>query len=339
MTLILERRSRSAWWWRRIAVFSAVLFVMAGLTHRNGLIDTVSLFWVVGAVGVMAALAMILAAAGLSRIWRDGGGGARDGLVCAAVALLVLTPFAADLRPEVREILVRIDATVLARPGFRPESSQRHFRIACSDFVAEAVLADVVRELARTAPSVSLDLLSMVSDATHQQLQSGDIALVVAPDHYCRAGNRQAAILSEPWTCVAWARSRSFGATISAEQYTRAEHVVLQPVGQVALDEHLLEQRGIRRRAMVTVPVFNWMLRLLTGTERIATLPRRFAARHARALQLKLVRPLFELPALTESMQWHPSRDRDQALAWLRQLILGVAGRPLAAARRRRAAG
>jgi DNA-binding transcriptional LysR family regulator len=262
-----------------------------------------------------------------------------DELLVPSGRRLVLTPFAADLRPEVREILVRIDATVLARPGFRPESSQRHFRIACSDFVAEAVLADVVRELARTAPSVSLDLLSMVSDATHQQLQSGDIDLVVAPDHYCRAGNRQAAILSEPWTCVAWARSRSFGATISAEQYTRAEHVVLQPVGQVALDEHLLEQRGIRRRAMVTVPVFNWMLRLLTGTERIATLPRRFAARHARALQLKLVRPLFELPALTESMQWHPSRDRDQALAWLRQLILGVAGRPLAAARRRRAAG
>jgi DNA-binding transcriptional LysR family regulator len=245
-----------------------------------------------------------------------------DELLVPSGRRLVLTPFAEELRGQVRDILMRIDATVLANPDFRPETSQRHFRIACSDFVAEAVLGDVVREIARVAPGISLDLLSMVSDQTHQQLQTGDIDLVVAPDHYCRAGNLQLAILSEPWTCVAWARNRSFGATISAEQYARAEHVVLQPVGQVALDEHLLEQRGIRRRAMVTVPVFNWTLRLLTGTERIATLPRRFAVGHARALQLKLVRPLFDLPPLTESMQWHPSRDRDRALAWLRQVIV-----------------
>ncbi|MCC7463996.1 MAG: LysR family transcriptional regulator [Gammaproteobacteria bacterium] len=261
-----------------------------------------------------------------------------DELLVPSGRRLVLTPFAAELRAEVRDILMRIDATVLAKPGFRPESSQRHFRIACSDFVAEAVLADVVREVAGTAPGISLDLLTMVSSEVFDALQSGEIDLIIAPDHYCRAGHQQAAVFNEPWTCVAWTRSRSVGATISVEQYARAEHVVLQPLGQVALDQHLLEQRGIRRRAMVTVPVFNWMLRLLAGTERIATLPRRFAASHARALQLKMVRPLFELPPLTESMQWHPSRDRDQALAWLRQLIVRVAHRPAAHGSRRRPA-
>jgi hypothetical protein len=44
-------------------------------------------------------------------------------------------------------------------------------------------------------------------------------------------------------------------------------------------------------------------------------------------LPLKTVRPLFAIPALNEAMQWHPSRDRDRALAWLRQVILAVAGR------------
>ncbi len=93
MTLFLERRSRSAWWSRRIAVFSAVLFVMAGLTHRYGLVDTVSLFWIVGAAGVLAVIGLGLALAGLSGIWREGGIGARDGLIGAAAALLVLVPF------------------------------------------------------------------------------------------------------------------------------------------------------------------------------------------------------------------------------------------------------
>lgn len=93
MTLILERRSRSARWSRRIAVFSAVLLVMAGLAHRYGMADTISLFWIVGAVGVLALLGLALALAGLSKVWRDGGIGARDGFVGAGVALLVLMPF------------------------------------------------------------------------------------------------------------------------------------------------------------------------------------------------------------------------------------------------------
>ena len=258
-----------------------------------------------------------------------------DDLLVPAGRRLVLTPFAGELRAEVRDILMRIDATVLARPDFRPESSQRHFRIACSDFVAEAVLADVVREVAQMAPGISLDLLPLVSSEVFDQLQSGEIDLIVAPDHYCRPDHLQAPVFSEPWIAVAWARNRAVGRTIGLEDFRRAEHVVLQPMGQVALDEHYLAERGIRRRVAVSVPVFTWIPRLLVGTARIALMPRRFALGYARTLPLKTARPQFGLPPVDESMQWHPTRDRDRALAWLRQLILGVAGRAGGAVRSR----
>lgn len=93
MALILERRSRSAWWSRRIAVFSAVLFCMAALGHRYGLVDTIPFFWTLGVIASLALLALCLAAVGLSRIWQEGGRGARDGIFGALVALLVLAPF------------------------------------------------------------------------------------------------------------------------------------------------------------------------------------------------------------------------------------------------------
>jgi DNA-binding transcriptional LysR family regulator len=250
-----------------------------------------------------------------------------DELLVPSGRRMVLTPFAEELRGQVRDILMLIDATVRSKPEFRPESSQRHFRVACSDFVAEAVLGDVVREIAGNAPGIRLDLLPLVSVDVYRQLQSGEIDLIIAPDYYCRADLLQAPIFSEPWTCVAWTRNRAIGATISREEYLRSEHVVLQPTGQVALDEHHLAERGITRRIMVSVPVFTWMPRLLVGTQRIATLPRRFAAAYARTLPLKTARPLFELPPLNETMQWHPSRDRDKALAWLRQVILTESAR------------
>lgn len=74
-------------------MFAAVLFAMAALSHRHELIDTVTLFWVVGGVGTLAVLGLGLAAAGLSQIWREGDLGARDGVVGVLVALLVLAPF------------------------------------------------------------------------------------------------------------------------------------------------------------------------------------------------------------------------------------------------------
>jgi len=262
-----------------------------------------------------------------------------DELLVQSGRKMVLTPFAEDLRGQVRDILMLIDSTVRSKPDFQPESSHRHFRIACSDFVAEAVLTEAVLEIARVAPGISLDLLPLVSDEVYLGLQRGEIDLIIAPDHYCRADHLQAPIFSEPWTCVAWAGNKAVGATISLAQYAAAEHVVLQPMGQVALDQHFLEQSRITRRALVTVPVFTWMPRLLVGSQRIATMPQRFAASYARTLPLKTVRPLFDIPPLHESMQWHPSRDRDKALAWLRQVILGVAGKMSGqpAAERRRA--
>lgn len=95
-TWILERRSRSALWSRRTAVFSAVLFVMGALVHRSALIDTISLFWILGTVGLLATLGLGLSLAGLWRIWREGGVGSRDALVGGLVAVAVLTPFAVD---------------------------------------------------------------------------------------------------------------------------------------------------------------------------------------------------------------------------------------------------
>ena len=248
-----------------------------------------------------------------------------DDLLVQSGRKMVLTPFAEELRGQVRDILMRIDSTVRSKPDFLPESSHRHFRIACSDFVAEAVFTDVVREMSRGAPGISLELLPLVSDGIYLELQRGDIDLIVAPDHYCRPGHLQARSSASHGPAWHGRATRRVGDTISLAEYVQAEHVALQPMGQVALDQYFLEQRGIKRRVMVSVPVFTWMPRLLVGTQRIATMPRRFATGFARALPLKIVRPLFDLPPLTESMQWHPSRDRDKALAWLRQVILKVA--------------
>lgn len=94
MAVLVERRTSSAAGWsRRLAWFSAVLFVVAGGAHRYGLLETVAFLWLLGIVGAVAVGALMLAAAGFLRAWTFGDRGATNAAIGGSVALVVLLPF------------------------------------------------------------------------------------------------------------------------------------------------------------------------------------------------------------------------------------------------------
>lgn len=84
--------SRAAALGRRIAVFSAIVFVTAGLAHRYGLLSTPDLIPVLGVVAALALLSLTFAARGLVQLWTFGGEGGGNVVACILVAGLVLTP-------------------------------------------------------------------------------------------------------------------------------------------------------------------------------------------------------------------------------------------------------
>ena len=94
MVVLAERRSsRSALWAARLSTFSAVLFVVAGLGHRLGLVETTGFFWVLGSVAALALAALVLATAGFFQLWTYGARGGPSAARAVIVGLLVLSPF------------------------------------------------------------------------------------------------------------------------------------------------------------------------------------------------------------------------------------------------------
>ena len=69
------------------------------------------------------------------------------------------TALALNLAPAIREILQRIRVTIQARPSFDPATAERRFRVMTSDYLVEVLLADVLRELADTAPGIQMQIL------------------------------------------------------------------------------------------------------------------------------------------------------------------------------------
>jgi len=75
----------------------------------------------------------------------------------------------------------------------------------------------------------------------------------------------------------------------------------------------------------VVLDSFQSIPSFVIGTDRIAGLPRRLAERLA-PLSDRIIRPLpFSTAPLAEALWWHPTRERDPAHVWLRDVLRGIA--------------
>ncbi|MEZ5810776.1 MAG: DUF1499 domain-containing protein [Rhizobiaceae bacterium] len=94
MTGHLERgeaksAARADW----LARFDLLLFVIAGLSHRYGLIGTPDFFWVLALIGSLAGLSLLMAAIAFRRLWLHGDRGGKLATRATFVAVLVAAPF------------------------------------------------------------------------------------------------------------------------------------------------------------------------------------------------------------------------------------------------------
>ncbi|PYE85324.1 DUF1499 domain-containing protein [Phyllobacterium leguminum] len=119
-----RRKSRSAIWSLRLAVFSAVLFAFSTLGHHFEAIATPDFMLLAATVAALALLALALALKGFVNLWRNGDKGGMRSLWGSVIALGVLAPFAvtayhAYVTPSLHDISTDLDTPPLFRGAFR----------------------------------------------------------------------------------------------------------------------------------------------------------------------------------------------------------------------------
>ncbi len=240
---------------------------------------------------------------------------------------MVLTEYGESLAPRVRALLAEVDATFSAPPQFDPLMSSRHFVVAASDYAIAVLLLDVQRRFENLAPHASIEILP-VQDATTLSLRRGEVDLVIVPDAYRFDACAGRPLFEDRFVCVAAETNHAIGETIVLTQYAAAEHVAYRPdTGHtIASDTWLREHHAIAPTVKVSLPSYALLPRAVAGTNRIATMPRRLAEIFRRSERLRIVEPAFAMPVLRETLQWQDARAGDAGVAWLRSLIVAMAG-------------
>ena len=259
-----------------------------------------------------------------------------DPLLVRVGRQMQLTPRAERLAAPVREVVLGMQRVFAPDEAFDPARSARVFRVAITDGVGHVLLPRLLREVRAKAPGVALQFLPITQQPVAEELAAGRVDLAVTYFGALPPSVRREALFRESYAGLV-ARESALRSPLGRARYEAASHVSIETrPGAYSRLGALLDERGIVRRAIVTVPHFLLAPLAVEGSPHVATLgrglARAFAERHAvRVVELGLDLPDYEI-----SQIWHERHDSDAALAWLRERVADAL-RPLASQQKPRA--
>ncbi|VWD35671.1 LysR family transcriptional regulator [Burkholderia contaminans] len=232
------------------------------------------------------------------------------------------TPRAEALKDAVRDILVRVDATVTAQPEFVPGRSNRLFRLFVSDYTVTTLMPHLLALAYQQAPGIRFELRPQIT-YPHRMLERGEADLLIIPKEYCSTEHPAEVLLEETYCCAVWDQSHLANGDMTTERYMAAGHIVVQVgEGQSALEDWFMQRLGVVRRVEASTFSFVSPAHLLVGTDRIATMHRRLAQQAMRSLPIAMRDVPVPVPTMEQAMQWHKHRTSDPGLSWLRTLLM-----------------
>ncbi|WP_404294654.1 LysR family transcriptional regulator (plasmid) [Microvirga sp. RSM25] len=236
---------------------------------------------------------------------------------------LVLTPRAEGLASAVRETLLHIQLSIMSCDRFNPAQSDRRFRIILSDFMTLVFFRKVVERIAQQAPAVSLELLPL-DDDPDELLRRGDIDFLILPELFMSDMHPREALFDETLVCVGCGMNKQLPRQLTFEKYMSMGHVAVKfgRTRRPSVEDWFLLEHGFKRRLEIIVDAFTMIPPVLSGTDRIATIPLRLAKHFAKTMPLRIVESPLPLPPFTEAVQWPAFHNTDPASIWMREVLL-----------------
>lgn len=251
-----------------------------------------------------------------------------DDLLVQVGGRMELTPRAELLHEAVRDVLVRIDTTVAARPAFDPTESEREFTLFVSDYSMEVLIPGMLALAHQRGSRVRFNFKPQVG-LPHRSLERGEADLLIIPANFCSPDHPLDLLFEDRFVCAVWKDSPLAQGTLTMERYLQARHVAMVPAygGLPVFDTWLANEHGLTREIGLTTFSFSAMLHVVVGTDLVATSHARLAHLLKGMLPIELRPVPMSMKMLQQSMQWHKYRTRDPGLIWLRDLLKEAAAK------------
>ena len=245
------------------------------------------------------------------------------------------TPRAETLWPEVRAALAQL-REALDPQAYDPRRQSHTFRLAMADATAVLLMPALIRKLEGEESLANLRVLPLTTRDPRPLLEHGeaDMALGYFPDVMATlvsqgsdAAIAHTRLYDSEYVCV-MRRGHPLAQQpeLSLDDFCAAHHLLVSFSGRAQgfVDQALTAlQRS--RRVVLTVNQFFTAGRVVTQSDLLTVLPRRFVAATGYADQLVLRALPLALSPIHVALLWHRRHERDPAHRWLREQVLAAA--------------
>ncbi len=232
------------------------------------------------------------------------------------------TPLARRMIEPIRQSLQGLEVTLSKVDRFDPGSATKRFVVGMRDALESAVLADLMRNIAKAAPRVDISVVRTERRDIERELSAGtlDVALDVMlplPEEIRRQH------LGVEWlTIVARRRHPKMRGRPTLDAYLAQEHIAVSSRRRgLSAEDFELGRHNLRRRVRLRCQNYFAACRVVSETDLILTMPQRYARILNAHFGNQLLPFPLKVPAFDSYLYWHANAEADPANAWLRQQI------------------
>lgn len=237
------------------------------------------------------------------------------------------TPRALKMLPEVRNALQLVEQTLNPPPPFDPASSERTFRIACTDYFETVVFPEFFSRLQNTAPNLKIEIDLIAEETARSRIEKGTIDLIVGmeteqtlPGHLIRQ-----LWLTEKQVCLASNQNTALPDSLTLKQFLAQKHILFSDLeGETESNiDRWLKKKNMARQHISRTTNYMTAARIVATTNAIATLPCQMAQLFSTMLPLRIVQPPKGMPQIEMTLVQHPLYANDPGITWLKREIMG----------------
>ena len=245
------------------------------------------------------------------------------------------TKRALELQPVIRDVLSKLEASIQPETDFVPETSKRTFRIMASDYAESTLLLEVIRQLAKVAPNITLDMITP-SDVTFHDVEQGKVDMAINRFEELPLSFHQKVVWYDRFACVV-SSNNPIVENFTLQNYIDSKHIWVSKNGfgvGVGIDPNEVQKLGWvdaeltkigqKRDIRVFTRHYHVALQLAKVQNLVATLPSKAAALYENDPNIVILDPPFDIPPIGLKMAWSALLHHDAGHIWLRRLITDV---------------
>lgn len=245
-----------------------------------------------------------------------------DPLLVKSGRAMVLTPRAEELREPLDRMLEEVRRLVRP-PSFDPATDSGTIRINTPSILS---LPEALTLIAQSAPHLNVVVTNSSADPM-AALTRGDCDLLVDSVRQVADPFRRLRLATGRFVCLLREGHPVLAAgALSRADYAALTHVVVEVATRRLLEE-MLEQQGVVRRSLLTVPNTVVAAEMAAKTDWVLTTPAAIAPRLCAMFPLRCAEFPFAGPELWLDIIWHRRSDHDPLHRWVRETFAAAIAR------------